>query len=227
MYRQALNSKVVHGSVDISTLNQDALRKFVFVPAQKLLFGSRLICTVSGEAPQVPVANRKSGKRSIDNSQSSRLILIGTVFEKRLIEAYVSEHGKDPVTNEELTTDDLVELKSTRIVRPRPPTLTSIPSLLSVFQSEWDAIAHEIFSLRQQLLQTRQELSTALYQNDAAVRVVAKLSRERDEAREALSNFSITGATATIGNAMQVDYPGLSEALVAKVETTQEKYDPN
>ncbi|KAL9045934.1 MAG: hypothetical protein Q9214_001111, partial [Letrouitia sp. 1 TL-2023] len=177
----------------------------------------------SGEAPQVPVANRKSGKRSIDNGQSNRLILIGTVFEKRLIEAYVSEHGKDPVTNEELTNDDLVELKSTRIVRPRPPTLTSIPSLLSVFQSEWDALAHEIFNLRQQLLQTRQELSTALYQNDAAVRVVARLSRERDEAREALSTFSITGATATSGDAMQVDYPGLSEALVAKVEATQEK----
>ncbi|KAL9608334.1 MAG: hypothetical protein Q9167_006823 [Letrouitia subvulpina] len=166
-----------------------------------------MLCAISGEAPQVPVANRKSG----------------TVFEKRLIEAYVSEHGKDPVTNEELTTDDLVELKTARIVRPRPPTLTSIPSLLSVFQNEWDAIAHEIFSLRQQLLQTRQELSTALYQNDAAVRVVARLSRERDEAREALSKFSITGATATIGDVMQVDYPGLSEALVAKIEVTKEK----
>lgn len=149
------------------------------------------------------------------------------MFEKRLIEAYVSEHGKDPVTNEELTTDDLVELKTTRIPRPRPPTLTSIPSLLSVFQSEWDSIAHEIFSLRQQLLQTRQELSTALYQNDAAVRVVARLSRERDEARKALSNFSITGATATSGDAMQVDYPGLSEALVAKIGSTQEKYNPH
>jgi len=52
--------------------------------------------TVSGEAPQVPVASSKSG----------------TVFEKRLIEAYIAEHGKDPVTGEELTTDDLIELKS-------------------------------------------------------------------------------------------------------------------
>ena len=51
---------------------------------------------VSGEAPQVPVASSKSG----------------TVFEKRLIEAYIAEHGKDPVTGEELNTDDLIELKS-------------------------------------------------------------------------------------------------------------------
>lgn len=57
-------------------------------------------CTVSGEAPQVPVASSKSG----------------TVFEKRLIEAYIAEHGKDPVTGEELTTDDLIELKSMFII---------------------------------------------------------------------------------------------------------------
>lgn len=36
----------------------------------------------------------------------------GTVFEKRLIEAYIAEHGKDPITGEELTASDLIELKS-------------------------------------------------------------------------------------------------------------------
>lgn len=36
----------------------------------------------------------------------------GTVYEKRLIEAYIDEHGKEPSTGEELTKDDLIELKS-------------------------------------------------------------------------------------------------------------------
>ncbi|KAL8691393.1 MAG: hypothetical protein Q9224_004189, partial [Gallowayella concinna] len=161
----------------------------------------------SGEAPQVPVASRKSG----------------TVFEKRLIEAYITENGRDPVTDEELSPDDLVELKTSRIVRPRPPTLTSIPSLLSVFQNEWDALALEAYTLRQQLTQTRQELSTALYQHDAAVRVIARLSRERDEAREALSGLSVRGGPATNGDAMQVDSPGLSNQVIAKIEATQER----
>lgn len=147
---------------------------------------------------------------------------LGHIFEKRLIEAYISENGKDPVTNEELTTEDLVDLKSARVVRPRPPTLTSIPSLLSVFQNEWDALALETYTLRQHLSQTRQELSTALYQHDAAVRVIARLSRERDEAREALSKITVTGGTETNGDAMQVDGRGLSDALVSKVEATQE-----
>ena len=148
----------------------------------------------------------------------------GNVFEKRLIEAYITENGTDPVTNEQLSTDDLVDLKTSRIVRPRPPTLTSIPSLLSVFQNEWDSLALETYTIRQQLAQTRKELSTALYQHDAAVRVIARLSRERDEAREALSNVTVNGTSASNGDAMQVDGQGLSEALRSKVEATQEKY---
>ncbi|KAL8951353.1 MAG: hypothetical protein Q9222_002673 [Ikaeria aurantiellina] len=166
-----------------------------------------MLCAISGEAPQVPVASRKSGN----------------VFEKRLIEAYITENGRDPVTDEDLSTEDLVELKASRIIRPRPPTLTSIPSLLSVFQNEWDALALEAYTLRQQLTQTRQELSTALYQHDAAVRVIARLSRERDEAREALAGISIHRRPMTNGGAMQVDNPGLSNDLVMKVEATQEK----
>ncbi|CAF9908442.1 hypothetical protein IMSHALPRED_006674 [Imshaugia aleurites] len=166
-----------------------------------------MLCAISGEAPQVPVASAKSGN----------------IFEKRLIEAYISEHGKDPVTNEDLTKEDLVELKSSRTVRPRPPTLTSIPSLLSVFQNEWDALALETHTLRQHLTQTRQELSRALYEHDAAVRVIARLSRERDEAREALSRITVNGVPASNGDTMQVDGQELPAHLVAKVEATQEK----
>ena len=148
----------------------------------------------------------------------------GNLFEKRLIEAYISENGTEPVTNEELTTADLIDLKSASVVRPRPPTLTSIPSLLSIFQNEWDALALESFTLKQQLVQTRQELSTALYQYDAAVRVIARLSQERDEARDALAKITINGAVTSSGDAMQLDRQLLPAPLLEKVEVTQEKY---
>jgi pre-mRNA-processing factor 19 len=133
------------------------------------------------------------------------------------------ENGKDPVTNEDLSLEDLVELKSPRVVRPRPPTLTSIPSLLSVFQNEWDALALETYTLQQNLKQTRQELSTALYQHDAAVRVIARLSRERDEARDALARITVNGNATSNGDNMHVDKQELSSALVATVEATQQK----
>lgn len=152
-------------------------------------------------------------------------ISTGNVFERRLIEAYIAENGKDPSTGETLTTEDLIELKSSRIVKPRPPTLTSIPSLLSVFQNEWDALALETYTLRQQLAQTRQELSTALYQHDAAVRVIARLTRERDEARDALSKVTVPpGGAAPNGEQMDVDSAGLPEQIAVKVQETQEKY---
>ena len=110
-------------------------------------------------------------------------------------------------------------------MRPRPPTLTSIPSLLSVFQNEWDALALESYNLRQQLGQTRQELATALYQHDAAVRVIARLTRERDEARDALSKVTISAGAQSNGDAMQVDSAELPEELAEKVDKTQEKYE--
>ena len=149
----------------------------------------------------------------------------GAIYEKRLIEGYISENGTEPATGEDLTVDDLIELRTSRIVRPRPPTLTSIPSLLGVFQEEWDALTLETYTLKQNLAQTRQELSTALYQHDAAVRVIARLTRERDEAREALSKVSIEPRAApTNGDAMQVDSTGLPEALIAKVDETKAMY---
>ncbi|CAL5870846.1 uncharacterized protein PFLUO_LOCUS5087 [Penicillium psychrofluorescens] len=165
-----------------------------------------MLCAISGEAPQAPVVSPKSG----------------SVFEKRLIEAYVAEHGKDPVNGEELGADELIEVKSQRVVRPRPPTLTSIPSLLSVFQEEWDALALETYTLQQNLAQTRRELSSALYQHDAAVRVIARLTQERDEAREALSKVSVgAGRPAADGEAMQVDSAGLPQVVLERIENTQ------
>lgn len=144
----------------------------------------------------------------------------GSIYEKRLIEKYIEENGKDPISGEELSLDDLLSLKTERLVTPRPPTLTSIPSMLAAFQNEWDAVALERFTLKEQLMRTREELATALYQLDAATRVVERLSRERDEARDALSKVTVSAGVAN-GEAMAVDNEALPANLVAKVEETQ------
>ena len=48
----------------------------------------------------------------------------------------------------------------------------------------------EHHELRKQLQQRNQELATALYEHDAAVRVIARLARERDQARQVIRELS-------------------------------------
>lgn len=132
-----------------------------------------MLCSVSGVTPENPVVSRKTGH----------------IFEKRIIEQYIAQHGNCPVTNEPLTLEDLLEVKSSKVPRPRPAHATSIPGLLQLFQNEWDALMIESFTMKQHLETVRQELSHALYQHDAACRVIARLIKERDSARQQLAQF--------------------------------------
>ncbi|KAH6770087.1 MOS4-associated complex 3A [Perilla frutescens var. hirtella] len=128
-------------------------------------------CSISGEVPEEPVVSKSSG----------------LLFEKRLIERHISDFGKCPITGEPMTIDDIVPIKTGKIVKPRPMQTASIPGMLGMFQIEWDGLMLSNFALEQQLHTARQELSHALYQHDAACRVIARLKKERDEARTLLA----------------------------------------
>ncbi|ODQ63346.1 Prp19-domain-containing protein, partial [Nadsonia fulvescens var. elongata DSM 6958] len=133
-------------------------------------------CSISGEPTLNPVLSPVSN----------------AVFDRALLETFIAQNGTDPITGVPLTVEELISIKTPAhgLVRPRTAAVASIPSMLAMFQSEWDAITLETFQLRQELLKARQELSTALYQHDAAVRVVARLMKERDEARQSLAQLS-------------------------------------
>jgi len=174
-----------------------------------------LVCGISGNVPDEPVISPASG----------------TVFEKRLIEKHLDDNDADPINGESLAKDQLIAVNASKIVRPRAPTAASIPTMLKMFQDEWDSTMLETFKLRQHVNTVRQELTHALYQHDAACRVIARLTRERDEARHALATMQPAQAVAAPQHAdsggmdVEVAAPaeaedGMTDEVIAKLTKT-------
>ena len=179
-----------------------------------------MFCAISGVAPEHPVVSTKSGH----------------IFEQSVVEKYIETTGKCPVTSEPMELSDLLPVKTTTTTKPRNLAATSIPGMLQLFQNEWDAVMLECFTLKQQLETVRQELGRSLYEHDAACRVIARLIKERDDARQALAEMrpsapaapavpaaaSNGGASAAGGSAaaMEVEATGLSAEASAHIDAT-------
>lgn len=148
-----------------------------------------MFCAISGEIPQDAVVSKKTGQ----------------LFEKRIVLKYIADGGRCPLTGEDLTEQDLLEIKASKCLRPRSVAGNSIPGMIANFQAEWDEVMLETFTLKQHLDATRKELSQALYQHDAACRVIARVIKERDEARALLAarmgggEYPVTTASSTNG----------------------------
>ena len=133
-----------------------------------------MLCSITGTVAKEPVVSIKSGH----------------VYEKKLVAKVIKDTGLCPITNEPLSMDDIVDIKHCHINTVKSETATSVPGLLTLLQNEWDAVALELFQVKKTLQETRQELSHALYQHDAATRVIARLIRERDEYRSRMEEQS-------------------------------------
>ncbi|PHJ23196.1 wd g-beta repeat domain containing protein [Cystoisospora suis] len=173
-----------------------------------------LVCSISGMIPEEPVFSPKTG----------------LIYEKRLITKHIETSGLCPVTSQSLTKGDIVDIKCPKAARPRPVTAASIPGLLSLFQNEWDSTMTEVFTLKQHLETTRQQLSQSLYQQDAATRVIARLLRERDASRDQVhelqkqildlqKRMALLSAMGGGGSEAFDEEPGLSEELVSQMQT--------
>ena len=77
-----------------------------------------LICAISNEVPENPVVSPVSGQ----------------VYERRLIEKFLADNGVDPINKEPLSEEQLIEIKCSPLVKPKPPSATSIPAILKSLQ---------------------------------------------------------------------------------------------
>jgi pre-mRNA-processing factor 19 len=140
------------------------------------------VCGISGAVPQFPVVTPA-----------------GMVYEKKLLSAVLSTNGgRCPATDAPLAVNDCIMLQSSKTPASAPASTSgsNFTGVLSTLQGEWDALMVETYNLRLALDETRAELSQALYQNDAAVRVIARLTMERDQARASLAGGAGAAAAA-------------------------------
>lgn len=184
---------------------------------------STIVCAITGHAPEQPVFCAKTGH----------------VYEKRVIVKHIESTGKCPVTKEDLTADEVVDMKTSKAIRPRPASATSIPGMLSHFQGEWDSLMSETYELKTHLDTARKQLSHALYQHDAACRVIARLLRERDAARAQVAQLQdqLANSTpaATMDGEREEAETGLTPEIIQRMadiakslsRTRKQKHFPN
>lgn len=114
-------------------------------------------------------------------------IKTGHVFESALINKQIEQTGQCPLTGVDLTAADLVPLTVSKAALPKPIVANNIPGIMQMFQGEWDSLMLEVHTMRKSLEQTRRELSQALYQHDAACRVICRLMKEKEELQKMLA----------------------------------------
>ena len=124
-----------------------------------------VVCSISGYPPEDPVVSED-----------------GYIFERRLIERVIAETGRCPITSSPLSLDELRPVHTSNPNTAVPVDSSSLPGLIEMFQKEWDRLLIESFELKSELAAAKDELAKLVYENEAAVRTVARLTRERDQA---------------------------------------------
>lgn len=167
-----------------------------------------MLCALSGTPTTNPVVSPRSGR----------------IFDRVLLTNYLATSQSDPVTDEPLTIEELIPLNVEPTTTPSlaPEISLSIPSMLSAFHNEWNALALQTFTLKKQLNTARKELSNALYYSDASMRVAARAVRERDEARSALAQLAATSGASAVATASD---SALAPALVVSDSRASEITD--
>jgi pre-mRNA-processing factor 19 len=154
----------------------------------------------------------------------------GHICRRRLLLTKLLENGGiDPFeTRRPLREEELIVLKlpnhgsSSIIPPPRNFNSHTMTSSIQQIQLEYDALVLELYDTRQSLEDTRKELSLALYQNDAAIRVVARISAERDDALQTLQQWNASASisvTAPTPSIIDNDEPVSKKAKLTNDDT--------
>lgn len=126
-------------------------------------FRMPIVCAISGHPLEDPVISKD-----------------GYIFERRLIEAFIGQSGKCPVTGSPLTLGDLRPVVTNHSNKALSTDSISFPELIQAFQAEWERNQIDSYNIKAQLDSLNEELSKCMYQQEASLRLISELARERD-----------------------------------------------
>ena len=98
----------------------------------------------------------------------------------------------------------------------------AVPELIHRLKDDWDSVAIETHALKQHIFKLRKELSHVLYQQDASCRVIARLLKERDDARRLLGELETERVKHTSSEAVKQKVASngyLSKTLLDRLQT--------
>jgi len=111
----------------------------------------------------------------------------GGVYEKKNIDRWINEHGTDPQTERALSKEDLIKMVQAPGVRPQPPQSMSISSIIKSIRDEYDAMVLANAKMIKDNNGNKDQLRDRLYNQDAAVRVIVRLTQNLANLRMELS----------------------------------------
>ena len=121
-----------------------------------------LRCALTGQIPKHPVVSPQ-----------------GVIFEKEAIQEHLKNSSFCPVKNVPLRFEDLIDIEVTQPTSyPTAIRAASFTDYLNGLTQEWNVVQKELYETRKQLAQCQRELAQALYEKEAAKRVIARLIAE-------------------------------------------------
>lgn len=131
------------------------------------------ICSLSGKIIEEPVVSRTTGH----------------IYEKKIIEKYLTNFGKCPVTSNPMSSDDLIKVNTQIFSKPKTTKENSLPGLFGQLENQMENVLSETYQLKEKVDSSREELTHSLYQYDASLRVISKLIKERDSIIQEINNL--------------------------------------
>jgi pre-mRNA-processing factor 19 len=162
------------------------------------------ICAISGNLVEEPVVSK----------------ITGHIYEKNIIEKYITNFGKCPISQKPMTENDLIKVNTQNFTRPKNIKENSVGGLFSGLQNGMMNLLSETNDLKKHVDNAREELSHSLYQYDASLRVITKLIKERDsiiqEINELKDEFEDIETEAYVNE--ESDFCGFYQGLINRIE---------